>query len=173
MNLAPAPSTLAPVSPGSPEPVLVDVTGMTCAACAARIEKVLGRVPGVEKATVNLALETAEIAAPGVDTELLVAAIERAGFGAHLRDTAVAARRAALERASAERVAEEKRTFLVFAVSAALISFSNRSKAPASARKYFSIKYRSGISVGLQPLVKMVFRSYLIPSHQFTNTPAA
>ncbi len=120
MNLAPAPSTLASVSPGSPEPVLVDVTGMTCAACAARIEKVLGRVPGVEKATVNLALETAEIAAPGVDTELLVAAIERAGFGAHLRDTAVAARRAALERASAERVAEEKRTFLVFAVSAAL-----------------------------------------------------
>ena len=29
--------------------------GMTCAACAARIEKVLGRVPGVEMASVNFA----------------------------------------------------------------------------------------------------------------------
>ena len=120
MNVSPPATTLSHASPPPAEPVLVDVTGMTCAACAARIEKVLGRVKGVEKATVNLALETAEIAAPGVDTELLVAAIERAGFGAHLRDTAVAARRAALERAAAERAAEEKRTLLVFLVSAAL-----------------------------------------------------
>jgi Cu+-exporting ATPase len=120
MTISPAAATLTSSASGSGDPVLVDVTGMTCAACAARIEKVLGRVPGVERADVNLALETAEIAAPGVDTELLVAAIERAGFGAHVRDTAVAARRAALERASADRAAEEKRTFLVFLVSAAL-----------------------------------------------------
>ncbi len=109
----------API-PHSDDPILVDVTGMTCAACAARIEKVLGRVPGVERATVNLALETAEIAAPGVETEVIVAAIERAGFGAQPRDTAVAARRAALERASAARAAEEKRTFLVFVFAALL-----------------------------------------------------
>jgi Cu+-exporting ATPase len=120
MTISPAAATLTVSASGSHDPVLVDVTGMTCAACAARIEKVLGRVPGVERADVNLALETAEIAAPGVDTELLVAAIERAGFGAHVRDTAVAARRAALERASADRAAEEKRTFLVFLISAAL-----------------------------------------------------
>ncbi|WP_333822396.1 heavy metal translocating P-type ATPase [Pinisolibacter sp.] len=120
MTISPAPADLTSSVSGSGDPVLVDVTGMTCAACAARIEKVLGRVPGVERADVNLALETAEIAAPGVDTELLVAAIERAGFGAHVRDTAVAARRAALERASEERAAEEKRTFLVFLISAAL-----------------------------------------------------
>ncbi len=120
MTISPAPASLTPSPAASAEPLLVDVTGMTCAACAARIEKVLGRVPGVEKATVNLALETAEIAAPGVDSELLVAAIERAGFGAHLRDTAVAARRAALERAAEERATEEKRTFLVFLASAIL-----------------------------------------------------
>ena len=120
MTVAPSPSALAPAMTGSTEPVLVDVTGMTCAACAARIEKVLGRVPGVERATVNLALETAEIAAPGVETSLLVAAIERAGFGAHLRDTAVAARRAALERAAEERAADERRTLHVFLVAAAL-----------------------------------------------------
>ena len=120
MTVTPSSASLTPAPAGSAEPVLVDVTGMTCAACAARIEKVLRRVPGVEEATVNLALETAEIAAPGVDTGLLVAAIERAGFGAHLRDTEVAARRAALERAEAERAAEEKRTLVVFLVSAAL-----------------------------------------------------
>ena len=31
-----------------------DVAGMTCAACSARVEKVTGQVPGVEKAEVNL-----------------------------------------------------------------------------------------------------------------------
>ena len=113
--------TAAPAAAAPPDdPILVDVTGMTCAACAARIEKVLGRVPGVERATVNLALETAEIAAPGVADDLLVAAIERAGFGARVRDTAVAARRAALERASAEREADERRTFRVFLFAAVL-----------------------------------------------------
>ncbi len=101
------------------EPVLMDVTGMTCAACAARIEKVLGRVPGVERATVNLALETAEIAAPGVAEATLVEAIERAGFGARPRDREVAKRRAALERAAAERAEEERRTLRLFLVSLA------------------------------------------------------
>jgi Cu+-exporting ATPase len=111
--------------PGSPvaasaEPVVFDVTGMTCAACSARIEKVLGRMPGVEKATVNLALETAEIVAPGVETAAIVETIERAGFGARPRDTAVAARRAALEAAAAERAAEEKRTLALFLFAAVL-----------------------------------------------------
>ncbi|MEK8126490.1 heavy metal translocating P-type ATPase [Paenibacillus filicis] len=37
------------------------ITGMTCAACATRIEKGLNKLPGIDKATVNLALETAHI----------------------------------------------------------------------------------------------------------------
>ena len=37
-----------------------DIEGMTCAACSARIEKVLNRMDGVE-ATVNLPLETARV----------------------------------------------------------------------------------------------------------------
>lgn len=40
---------------------LLKIQGMTCAACAARIEKGLGRLPGVGKANVNLALERATI----------------------------------------------------------------------------------------------------------------
>ena len=58
------------------------LAGMTCAACAARIEKVLNRLPGVE-ASVNLASERARIALSSTETspEQLVASIEKAGFG--------------------------------------------------------------------------------------------
>lgn len=38
-----------------------DITGMTCAACANKIEKRLNKLEGVEKATVNFALETAQV----------------------------------------------------------------------------------------------------------------
>ncbi len=38
------------------------IIGMTCAVCASRIEKGLGKLPGVEKATVNFAAETASVA---------------------------------------------------------------------------------------------------------------
>ncbi len=37
------------------------ITGMTCAACAGRIEKGLNRLEGVEDANVNLALETSHV----------------------------------------------------------------------------------------------------------------
>jgi hypothetical protein len=37
------------------------ITGMTCAACASRVEKVLSRVPGVTAASVNLATERAHV----------------------------------------------------------------------------------------------------------------
>ena len=37
------------------------IIGMTCAACAARIEKGLGKMPGVTKAVVNFAAETASV----------------------------------------------------------------------------------------------------------------
>ncbi|RUS46243.1 copper-translocating P-type ATPase [Cohnella sp. AR92] len=47
--------------PESLEILDLDIGGMTCAACAARIEKGLNRLPGVNKATVNLALETARV----------------------------------------------------------------------------------------------------------------
>ena len=43
------------------ESVDLNITGMTCAACSARIEKGLSRLPGVSQANVNLALETGHI----------------------------------------------------------------------------------------------------------------
>ncbi len=63
----------------------LDLTGMTCAACANRIEKKLNRLGGVT-ATVNYATERASItvADAGVDTAALVAAVESIGYGAHV-----------------------------------------------------------------------------------------
>ncbi|MCW3476680.1 heavy metal translocating P-type ATPase [Limobrevibacterium gyesilva] len=59
------------------------IEGMTCAACVARVEKVLGRVPGVESAQVNLATGRARVvAADGVAAEALAAAVSRAGYAA-------------------------------------------------------------------------------------------
>ena len=70
-----------------PQTLELGIEGMTCAACAARIEKVLNRLPGVE-AAVNLASERARVRyVPGVaDAGKVVAAIERAGFKGRVAD---------------------------------------------------------------------------------------
>ncbi|KHF40422.1 heavy metal translocating P-type ATPase [Halalkalibacter okhensis] len=59
------------------------VIGMTCAACSNRIEKKLNRLEGVEKVTVNLALETAtvEYVDGVVTTTDIKEAVEKLGFG--------------------------------------------------------------------------------------------
>ncbi|MEV7025895.1 heavy metal translocating P-type ATPase, partial [Kitasatospora sp. NPDC093558] len=64
---------------------------MTCAACAARIEKKLNRMDGVE-ATVNYATEKARVDyGPGVSVEDLIATVERTGYTAELPPPPVAA----------------------------------------------------------------------------------
>jgi Cu+-exporting ATPase len=60
----------------------IGVTGMTCAACAGRIERVLKRVPGVAAANVNLATEIAQVDGDGrVTPSAIEAAIAKAGYG--------------------------------------------------------------------------------------------
>ncbi|MBQ8892991.1 MAG: copper-translocating P-type ATPase [Clostridia bacterium] len=61
-----------------------DISGMTCAACAARIEKVVGRVEGVQSAVVNLAAERLTVEADSSAFPAVVSAVEKAGFGAVL-----------------------------------------------------------------------------------------
>ena len=61
-----------------------DVTGMTCAACSARVEKTTSAVPGVEKAVVNLLKNSMEVTYSG-DEAVLAAiseAVDKAGYGA-------------------------------------------------------------------------------------------
>ncbi|MDX2344995.1 MAG: heavy metal translocating P-type ATPase [Acidimicrobiia bacterium] len=65
------------------ETVTFDVEGMTCASCAMRIERVLGKQEGVESAVVNLTGKEAKITAhPGIDVAGLTAAVEKMGYGA-------------------------------------------------------------------------------------------
>ena len=62
----------------------LDITGMTCASCATRVERKLNKLPGVE-ATVNFATEKARVHSEApVPVEELIAAVEQAGYGASL-----------------------------------------------------------------------------------------
>ncbi len=64
----------------------LDIGGMSCTACATRIEKKLNRLEGVE-ATVNYATERATVRAEvGVDPQLLIETVERTGYTAQVRD---------------------------------------------------------------------------------------
>ena len=65
------------------EPVVLAVTGMTCAACAARIEKKLNKIDGVS-ATVNYATSKATVSGVGTATEVdtFIKTIEDLGYGA-------------------------------------------------------------------------------------------
>lgn len=64
--------------------VELNITGMTCAACSTRIEKGLNKMPGVLKANVNLAMETAtvEYDASQVGVADLVRQVEKLGYQA-------------------------------------------------------------------------------------------
>lgn len=65
----------------------LNIEGMTCAACSARIEKVLNRMDGVE-ATVNLPLETARIAVPDdMEEQTILDKIKKVGYSATLKTT--------------------------------------------------------------------------------------
>lgn len=63
------------------------VEGMTCAACSARVEKMLGKVEGVVKVNVNLSTNKAIVDFPSgvVETSALIAAVEKAGYKAQVQ----------------------------------------------------------------------------------------
>lgn len=64
-----------------------DVTGMTCAACSARVEKASNKVEGVERTTVNLLKNSMEVEYDGNPATVVAicAAVEKAGYGASPR----------------------------------------------------------------------------------------
>src|ERR1041385_705142 len=74
--------TTAPIGP--PAEVELAIGGMTCASCAARVERKLNRMDGVV-ATVNYATEKARVTfADGVPPEDLVATVASTGYTAEL-----------------------------------------------------------------------------------------
>jgi len=76
----------------SPYSQAVRISGMSCASCVARVEKALQAVPGVGKASVNLATETARVESAGpLAFDALRAAVEKAGYEAEPQADAFAA----------------------------------------------------------------------------------
>jgi len=63
---------------------VISVTGMSCGHCVAAVTKALEKIPGVEKADVNL--EQAQAVVTGsADTEQLLAAVREEGYQAALK----------------------------------------------------------------------------------------
>lgn len=62
------------------------IEGMTCAACSTRVEKVLNKIEGVVKATVNLSNNKAVVEFPSgaVEDETLIKSVEKAGYKAEI-----------------------------------------------------------------------------------------
>ena len=58
-----------------------NVTGMSCAACSARVEKAVGKVPGVTSCSVSLLTNSMGVEG-NVPPEQIIAAVEQAGYGA-------------------------------------------------------------------------------------------
>ncbi|KAB0630870.1 copper ion binding protein, partial [Burkholderia latens] len=78
-----APPAPAPAPAPAVATIELDIDGMTCASCVSRVEKALAKVPGVARASVNLATERATVdAAPDVSAPQLAAAVQQAGYGA-------------------------------------------------------------------------------------------
>ncbi len=84
------------------------VTGMTCAACSARIEKAVNQVPGVDSCAVSLLTNSMGVEG-SASPAAVIAAVEGAGYGASLKDgTAPAA--AADSIAAEEMLLEDRET---------------------------------------------------------------
>ncbi|MFA8324490.1 heavy metal translocating P-type ATPase [Burkholderia ubonensis] len=73
------PASTSPAAPAA-APIELEIEGMTCASCVARVEKALAGVPGVTRASVNLATERATVDAAGVPASRLADAVKQAGY---------------------------------------------------------------------------------------------
>ena len=86
-----------------------NVTGMSCAACSARVEKAVSKVPGVASVSVSLLTNSMGVEGPASPADI-VAAVENAGYGASLRGQGGSAQAASAARAEAEEALRDKET---------------------------------------------------------------
>ena len=61
-----------------------EVTGMSCAACSARVEKAVGEVAGVESCSVNLLTNSMTVKG-NADDKIIIDAVVKAGYGARVK----------------------------------------------------------------------------------------
>ncbi|MGU5656510.1 heavy metal translocating P-type ATPase [Aeromonas veronii] len=104
------------------ETFLFQITGMTCAGCSARLNKMLAALPGVISAEVNFSIEQARIVlVPGMQTPAaLREQIEALGFGAQLAQGSASGRRQQLLEREAQEAASARQAQTRVIVSALL-----------------------------------------------------
>ncbi|MBU3561736.1 heavy metal translocating P-type ATPase [Polynucleobacter hallstattensis] len=75
---------MSPTESSNSEFYTLDIGGMTCASCVGRVEKALGKIPGVEAASVNLATEQARIRTQRGSSSLaeIIALVQKTGYEA-------------------------------------------------------------------------------------------
>ncbi len=140
------------------------VSGMTCSACSAHVEKAVNKLAGVEKASVNLLTETMEVSYEEtlLGRDEIVAAVEKAGYGAEQIPGGAFGRSDSAARA--EKGARNP------ADSAHAVPPSGRDgltrKAVEEAR---AIKWRLGISVGF--LIPLMYVAMYHMVHQGLGIP--
>lgn len=96
-----------------PKKLDLDIYGMTCSACSARIEKVLNKMNGIESATVNLAAETAavELEQGLVSPTDVIEKIQKLGYDAKVKTT-----KSDKEKIKSKEYEKQKRTFILSAI---------------------------------------------------------
>ncbi|MBQ7523589.1 MAG: cadmium-translocating P-type ATPase [Oscillospiraceae bacterium] len=73
-----------------------DISGMSCAACSARVEQAVGKLEGVQNVAISLLSNSMTVdAAETVTAQTIIAAVEAAGYGAKVADAEVKKIRAA------------------------------------------------------------------------------
>ena len=94
---------------------LLDITGMSCSACSSRIEKVVGRMEGVEEITVNLLTNKAQVNYDEgkLNTTAIIARIEKLGFGAALHQETAKLVVDKPKNTAAEELTEMRRRLLI------------------------------------------------------------
>lgn len=103
--------------------VELGLKGMSCAACAARIEKTLSKTPGVFRANVNLATETATVEYNSAEIEIrdIIKAVRKIGYDAYEKTETTDDR----EKAEREREIRHLRNLvMISAILAAPLLFS-------------------------------------------------
>ncbi|MFN4010232.1 MAG: heavy metal translocating P-type ATPase [Pannonibacter sp.] len=112
---------MAPHRAATAPTVTLDITGMTCGGCAARLQRTLAAADGVSDANVNFALERATVTLRRkMSPAPFIALVEQAGFQARLHDEPGVSARQEREKAEAGQRADERRTGLLLVMAVLL-----------------------------------------------------
>jgi len=142
-----------------------NITGMTCSACSARVEKVVRGLEGIEKADVNLLANSmvAEFDETVLSTDAIIRAVVEAGYGANLPQTAGGTKVATQPRENVmeQELAAMKRRLVwsfVFLIPLFYISMGHMMGAPLPA---FLMGHENAVSFGLTQLLLVLPIMYL------------